>query len=49
LYDRDTPLSLVRETAKKLQRDGRSVSAQRSPDAGRFGETVDLRGGEKHA
>ena len=49
LYDRDTPLSLVRETAKKLRRDGRSVSAQRSPDAGRFGETVDLRGGEKDA
>ena len=49
LYDRDTPLTLVRDTAKKLQCAGRSVSAQRSPDAGRYGETIDLRGGEKHA
>ncbi len=49
LYDRDTPLTLVRDTAKKLQCAGCSVSAQRSPDAGRYGETIDLRGGEKHA
>ena len=49
LYDEDTPLSLVRDTAKELQRNGRSVSAQRSADDGRYGETVDLRGGEKDA
>ena len=49
LYDEDTPLSLVRDTEKELQRNGRSVSAQRSADDGRYGETVDLRGGEKDA
>ena len=49
LYDQETPLPLVRDTANKLQRAGRSVSAQRSPEAGRYGEIVDFRGGEKHA
>ena len=49
LYDQDTPLSLLRDKADKLRRAGRSVSTQCCPDGGRYGETVDLRGGEKNA
>ncbi len=49
LYDEDTPLPLVRDTARKLQRTGRSVSAQRCSGSGRYSETIDLRGGEKDA
>ncbi len=49
LYDQDTPLSLLRDKADKLRRTGRSVNTQCCPDGGRYGETVDLRGGEKNA
>ena len=49
LYDQDTPLSLLRDKADKLRRAGRSVSTQCCPDGGQYGETVDLRGGEKNA
>ena len=49
LYDEDTSLRLVRDTVRQLQCSGRSVSTQRRPDTGRYGETIDLRGGEKDA
>ena len=49
LYDQDTPLSVLRDKADKLRRAGRSVNTQCCPDGGRYGETVDLRGGEKNA
>lgn len=49
LYDDETPLTLLRDTIRTLQQKGRSVSAQRSESAGRFHETLDIRGGTEYA
>ena len=44
LYDEAVPLSAVQEKVLSLQKEGKSVSAQRAvPKGVRFGETVDLR------
>ena len=49
LYDRETPLTAIRDAIARLQARGKSVSAQRSGAEGRYRETVDLRGGAEHA
>ena len=49
LYDRETPLTAIRDAIARLQAGGKSVSAQRSGAEGRCRETVDLRGGAEHA
>ena len=48
LYDADTPLVAVRDTVCRLQKEGCSVSAQRSA-VGNCRRVVDLRGGNAHA
>ena len=48
LYDAETPLVTVRDTVRRLQEQGCSVSAQRSA-AGSSRRVVDLRGGNAHA
>ena len=45
LYDNHTPLPMIRDTIFRLQREGKSVSAQRSAADGHYCETVDIRGG----
>ena len=46
MYDEATPLTLVRDTVRQLQDSGLTVSAQCCRDSGRYGEIIDLRGGE---
>ena len=49
LYDENTPLTQVRDLVEKNLCEGRSVSAQRCADGGRYRETLDIRGGKRDA
>ncbi len=49
LYDTKTDLRELRDTIRKLRMEKKSVSAQCSDTGGRYGETLDLRGGTGHA
>ena len=49
LYDEKTPLTRVRDLIEQHQREGHSVSAQRSAGEGRYRETLDIRGGKSDA
>ena len=49
LYDEKTPLVQVRDLVEQNRREGRSVSAQRCADGGRYFEILDIRGGKRDA
>ena len=49
LYDENTPLIRVKDTVRKLQEAGKTVSAQRSDAGGHYRETLDIRGGTENA